>query len=132
MKYSKQRELIKKAVLFNPVHPTAEEVYNLLRKDNPNISLGTVYRNLNKLSEINIIQKIPVPNAADHFDGRTDTHYHIFCTKCGKMHDVEFSGCEECSRVSQINTDYVVKGFKLIFYGICKKCQKSENKKERG
>ena len=124
MKYSRQRELIKKAVLLNPVHPTAEDVYNMLRKDNPNISLGTVYRNLNKLLEIKVIQKIPVPNAADHFDGRTDMHFHIVCTECGKMHDVEFSGCNECNQLTQIKTDYIVKGFNLIFYGICKKCQK--------
>lgn len=125
MKYSRQRELIKKAVLQNPVHPTAEEVYNMLRKDNPNISLGTVYRNLNKLSLNKIIQKIPVPNAADHFDGRMDTHFHIVCTECGKMNDIEFPGCYGCDKFSKIETDYKINGFNFVFYGVCKDCQKA-------
>ncbi|MEG0018555.1 MAG: transcriptional repressor, partial [Hydrogenoanaerobacterium sp.] len=50
MKYSRQRELVMNAVVNNPVHPTADYVYSHLREENPNISLGTVYRNLNLLA----------------------------------------------------------------------------------
>ena len=77
MKYSKQRELIYEAVLQNPVHPTADNVYTLIREENPNVSLGTVYRNLNLLSDNGLLRKIAMPNAPDRFDGRIDEHYHM-------------------------------------------------------
>ncbi len=64
MKYSRQRELILETVMENPVHPTADTVYAMVREQEPNISLGTVYRNLNLLAEQGILRRIPMPAAA--------------------------------------------------------------------
>ncbi len=72
MNYSKQRELILKTVIENPIHPTADTVYEQVRRENPKISLGTVYRNLNFLSEMGILRKISMPVGSDRFDGRLD------------------------------------------------------------
>ena len=69
MKYSRQREIILNTVMENPVHPTADMVYSILREENPNISLGTVYRNLNYLAAEGIIRKITMPEGCDRFDG---------------------------------------------------------------
>lgn len=68
-KYSRQRELIYKTVMENKVHPTAEFVYNYLKKDNPQLSLGTVYRNLQQLSDNGEINRLSIPNQPDRFDG---------------------------------------------------------------
>ena len=69
MRYSKQRELILNTVLQNKIHPTADDVYKLLRDEYPGLSLGTVYRNLNFLAEHDMLKKINVPNGSDCFDG---------------------------------------------------------------
>ena len=77
MNYSKQRELVLQAVLENPIHPTADGVYQQVRQQNPRISLGTVYRNLNFLAEMGMIRKISMPVGSDRFDGRLDQHDHM-------------------------------------------------------
>ncbi len=89
MKYSKQREIILDFVKTNLVHPSANYVYANLKKEHPNLSLGTVYRNLNKLSEHGLIQKIEVADAPDRFDGNVTPHFHAICVKCGQMYDFE-------------------------------------------
>ena len=80
LKYSRQRESIKDYLNSTTEHPTADTVYLNVRKEFPNISLGTVYRNLNLLAEIGDAIKIPTPNGGDRFDGRTIPHYHFCCT----------------------------------------------------
>ncbi|EEG30013.1 transcriptional regulator, Fur family [[Clostridium] methylpentosum DSM 5476] len=92
MKYSKQREIILDFVKTNLVHPSANYVYANLKKEHPNLSLGTVYRNLNKLSEHGLIQKIEVADAPDRFDGNVTPHFHAICVKCGQMYDFELDG----------------------------------------
>ena len=77
MKYSKQRELIYNELLKNPVHPTAEILYQSLKPANPSLSLGTVYRNLGQLAENGIIVKISMPDAGDRYDGNTKAHHHL-------------------------------------------------------
>ncbi|HBH3043835.1 TPA: transcriptional repressor, partial [Clostridioides difficile] len=89
MKFSKQRELILNEILNNPVHPTADYLYENLKKDNPNLSLGTVYRNLAQLTEHGFIRKVSIPGNPDRFDGRIDNHYHIICEVCGEIYDLE-------------------------------------------
>ena len=123
MKYSKQRELIMEAILSNPVHPTADFIYNHLRADSPTISLGTVYRNLNLLSEHNIIHKIAIPNGSDRFDFRTDEHYHIICEKCSAVLDVELNELHELDKQIEAQTSFSVTGHSIIISGLCKNCK---------
>ena len=89
MNYSYQREKIEECVLNSYIHPKAEDVYEDVRKTLPNISLGTVYRNLNNLSKMGRIKKISMPNHCDRFDKTIKDHYHIHCIKCDKLIDVE-------------------------------------------
>ena len=79
LKYSKQREAIKNFLVTRYDHPTAETVYLNIRKEFPNISLGTVYRNLNLLAEIGEIQKLSSGIGPDRFDGNPAPHYHFIC-----------------------------------------------------
>ena len=88
MRYSIQRQLILDYVLNSCEHPTAEMIYRDLKKEIPNLSLGTVYRNLNLLVERNLIKKIVVPNNVDRFDKTLIDHDHMNCIKCGRMLDI--------------------------------------------
>ena len=82
LKYSRQRESIKELLQAREDHPTADMVYESVRQIYPNISLGTVYRNLSLLVSIGEIAKISTPEGADRFDTRTEPHNHFICTKC--------------------------------------------------
>jgi len=88
MRYSRQREMVLQAVIGNQEHPTADQIYKIVRKRDPKISLGTVYRNLNQLSEVGELLRIPVSDGKDRFDYNQRSHYHLKCTKCGAFTDL--------------------------------------------
>lgn len=93
-KYSRQRESIKDFLATRKDHPTADMVYQNVRRQNPNISLGTVYRNLTLLAESGEINRLNMGDGVDHFDADTSPHYHLLCTKCGKVVDLEMESIE--------------------------------------
>ena len=125
MNYSKQRELILKTVIENPIHPTADAVYEQVRRENPKISLGTVYRNLNFLSEMGILRKISMPVGSDRFDGRLDEHYHMTCTACGRVFDVECSALKDLDRQILESQGVWVQKRHLLLTGLCKECREA-------
>ena len=88
LKYSRQRESIKNALARRCDHPTADALYASIREEFPNISLGTVYRNLNLLVELGEIQKLNFGDGADHFDSNTSNHYHFVCRCCRQVFDL--------------------------------------------
>lgn len=97
----------------------------------PDISLGTVYRNLGKLVEGGLLRKIGVPGGSDHFDGALHEHYHIICKECGCIADVHLPALQALDKQVQAETDYTVTGHDLILYGLCKGCaDKKNNMKE--
>lgn len=124
MNYSKQREQILKVVRENLVHPDANYIYTRVKEINPNISLATVYRNLNLLADMGEILRINMPDASDRYDGTIREHYHIVCNECGKVEDVDldyFSGLDE--EINQ-KTSFQVASHELLVRGICEVCQK--------
>ena len=94
LKYSRQREMIKDFLKTRHDHPTADVVYMNVRRQNPNISLGTVYRNLSLLADIGEIQRLRLGDGTDHFDADTSPHYHFICTKCGSVIDLKMESIE--------------------------------------
>ena len=122
MKYSRQRELILEAVREDDVHPTADFIYQRLKKDHPNLSLGTVYRNLNLLSEIGTINKLHVPGMPDRFDGNITPHYHFYCKHCGRVFDVNAEFPQEIDQKVERETGHHVDSHSVLFSGICKGC----------
>lgn len=122
MRYSKQRELILNTVLHNRIHPTAENVYKLLKNDYPELSLGTVYRNLNFLAENNMLKKINVPDGSDRFDGTLARHQHLICRKCGKVTDISVDELLAIQSNILKNTGFEIDIDTLAFEGICKEC----------
>lgn len=122
MKYSKQREMIFRAVQNMKTHPTADNIYTALKAENPTISLGTVYRNLNMLSECGKILKIKISDGSDRFDFRIDPHYHMICEDCGGIFDVEIPELENLQ--SRLMTDEGLKitSLNLTLGGVCPDC----------
>ena len=86
-KHSRQREAIYNYLISTHEHPSAEVVYEFVRKEFPNISLGTVYRNLSFLVDNGQAVKVPCSDGTVHFDGNLMPHYHFQCTKCGRILD---------------------------------------------
>ncbi len=119
MRYSKQREAIIKLLSSTTSHPDAEWLYVRLREEYPNISLGTVYRNLRQLSQSGEILEIH-SKGISHFDATTDEHYHMYCNKCGGIFDIDREKVNV--RVSE-SEDYSVSGFSLLLKGLCSDCK---------
>ena len=92
LKYSRQRESIKEFLRNRTDHPTADVVYENMKLIYPNISLGTVYRNLSLLADLGEIKKLSSFAGADHFDGRTERHCHFMCTRSERIMDLESEG----------------------------------------
>lgn len=105
-------------------HPNAEEIFYMVRKRIPNISFGTVYRNLKILKDLGLIQELEYSKSFSRFDGNPKNHYHFRCLKCGRVFDVEEPvNIEIEQRVSQ-KTGFEVDYHRLEFYGKCKDCWK--------
>lgn len=124
IKYSRQRECIKQFLIGRYDHPTAETVYLNVKKEFPNISLGTVYRNLSLLAELGDIQKISTGVGPDRFDGNAAPHYHFFCNECGRVIDLEMKGIDHINIIASDQFDGEIDGNITYFYGKCSDCLK--------
>ncbi len=122
-KYSKQREAIKEYLSQTKEHPTADTVYTNIRAILPNISLGTVYRNLNLLAEQGEILKINCQDGSVHFDGKLDRHYHFICNDCGKICDIEMESIDFINKIASANFGGKIDGHTVHFYGKCPECK---------
>ncbi len=127
MKYSKQREQILETLRNNCIHPTAEQVYSLVKPELPNISLATVYRNLNQLAENGTILKIDSLDGTAHFDYCREQHYHFICTKCNKVYDVPYNIAPDLAEKVREQTGLTVESCDVSLKGICPDCQKKFN-----
>lgn len=122
LKYSRQREAIVNYLKSTTAHPTAEIVYENIRKTYPNISLGTVYRNLNLLVNHNKILKLSYGDGSDHFDGNTIPHNHFVCRCCNRVLDLEMEPIDHINIIAGAGFSGKVEGHFTYFYGICKDC----------
>lgn len=129
-KYSRQREAIKDFLAGRKDHPTAEEVYAHVRREYPNISLGTVYRNLTLLANTGEILRVNVGDGVDRFDPNTDPHVHFVCNSCGSVMDLHypFTGYPYEHLIPGFNGE--IYGSITYLYGKCKNCCDSIQVKE--
>ena len=103
MRYSKERELVMQTVERLCDHPTAEEIYDKAAQECPNLSLGTVYRNLNSLVEAGRVRRVSIPGKADRFDHTLPWHSHLYCTVCGGVTDADVDGKQVTELVKNQN-----------------------------
>lgn len=129
IKHSKQREIIKEFLMTRKDHPTADIIYMNVRKKLPNISLGTVYRNLTLLADIGEIRRLRVGDGVDHFDADTSIHYHFACTDCGSVTDLKMESIESITETAGAHFDGHIAGHMTYFYGTCSHCTGKFNKK---
>ena len=118
MRSSKQRELIELIVNSSHIHPTAEEIYEISKETIPNISLGTVYRNLNTLVSEKLIRKIKVDEVKYRYDHNKDKHAHFICTKCSNIIDLPENIFKNMDKFD----GNIVTDIDLSLTGICKDC----------
>ncbi len=122
LRKSRQREAILDYLRSTTSHPTAYSVYEVVRQDIPNISLGTVYRNLKLLSAEGKILELALAGSLSRFDGNAQNHYHFRCAGCGYVFDVaEPVDASLDSRVAQ-ETGFNVSYHILEFRGLCRDC----------
>lgn len=125
IKQSKQRNAIKEFLMTRTDHPTADMVYENIKKTFPNISLGTVYRNLSLLTELGEIQKISIGNEPDRFDGTVGSHNHFVCTECHQVIDLKMEKIDHITLMAGQHFEGKVTGHVTYFYGICGECMKN-------
>ncbi len=122
LKYSRQREVIKTFLCTRKDHPTADVVYLNVRQQYPNISLGTVYRNLTLLSEMGEIMRLRVGDGVDHFDADTSPHNHFVCSECGSVIDLKMENIDYIKEAAEKNFSGRIDGYSAYFYGLCGNC----------
>lgn len=122
MAYSKQRELILRALQGCTSHPTADEVHGMLREDNPNMSLATVYRNLNQLVQNGIARKVSMPGGADRFDGIQEEHVHLICEECGAVVNLPAECAPSPNKAAVEKSGCKINSHSILYYGFCKEC----------
>ncbi len=117
-----------RAVIESSEHPTADTVYQTVRKQCPDISLGTVYRNLGRLVECGAIRKIGVSDGSDRFDGTLAEHYHLLCSGCGCVADIQLPELGKQIRQVGRESGLEIQGYELIIHGLCKDCVQKQIK----
>lgn len=131
IKHSRQRDAILTFLMSRKDHPTAEVIYENVRKEFPKISLGTVYRNLTLLVDMGHAVKVPCNDGSVHFDGDVNPHYHFECAECGAIIDLinfDAGKLDALDRMVMDGFDGEIQEHKLFFRGICPNCIKKKNK----
>lgn len=119
---TRQRKEILEELRKVTTHPSADEVYAMVKKRIPQISLGTVYRNLEVLAEMGEIQKIRMGGAQNRFDGNAMNHYHMRCLKCDRVMDAPVQIHDALSRALDGVEGFTAVGHRVEFIGYCSKC----------
>lgn len=128
-RYSKKREAILSAIRSTDCHPSAEWVYQTLKPTHPDLSLGTVYRNLSFFQEQGVVQSIGVVKGQERFDGVTAPHSHFVCNCCGSVMDLHQVKLETgLDRDVSEQYELAVERHELTFYGFCKTCMQKNRK----
>jgi Fur family ferric uptake transcriptional regulator len=121
---TRQRGIILEELRSVNSHPSADEIYEMVRKRLPRISLGTVYRNLEILCELEEIQKIEAGGSLKRFDGNPEPHYHIRCIGCDRLVDAPVTPLIKAGKAIHSSTDYKIIGHRFEFLGVCPPCSK--------
>jgi Fur family ferric uptake transcriptional regulator len=130
---TRQRRVILEELAKLKTHPTADELYRIVRRRVRRISLSTVYRNLDILARAGTIHKIDMAGAQARFDGDVSRHYHLRCTKCGRVDDSPAGPLPMIDEAARQITSYEIVGHRLEFLGICPACKSAcEKPPERG
>ena len=124
MRPTRQRAIIMEVLNGTTQHPTADWIYDKVRKKCPNVSLGTIYRNLNLLKGRGLIRELKYGKNTARYDGNFEPHHHIFCLKCGRLDDIQCEVHPNLTKRVEKSSGYKIEGHQLEFNGICPECLK--------
>lgn len=125
-RYSRKREAILTALQGTDAHPTAEWLYQTLKPEHQDLSLGTVYRNLTLFQEQGLVRSVGVVDGYERFDACTRPHSHFVCQRCRAVMDLPEMVSPELDRSVGAQYGLVVQRHDLIFYGVCQACTQQE------
>jgi len=120
-RFTRQRQIILDELRKRECHPSAKEVYDAVKVRLPNVSLGTVYRNLGILEELGRIRRL-AHGESSRFEANLNDHYHLICTKCDQIFDVDTSILEKLNTQELEANGFEINGHKLELYGLCPNC----------
>ncbi|MFW6030848.1 MAG: Fur family transcriptional regulator [Halanaerobiales bacterium] len=120
---TKQRKKILEVLKNTNCHPTADWIYEQVREEIPNISLGTVYRNLNVLKEMGKIMELNYGSDHSRFDGVPENHYHFRCIECGKVVDLDLDVKDELEEKAAEEISGEIDYHRTEFFGYCDECK---------
>mgnify|MGYP003318826745 FL=1 len=120
MRSSKQRDAVLAVLRISCDHPTADVIYERVKEKIPNISLGTVYRNLGQLQDEGLITVVESSDKKVHYEGNLEDHIHFLCKKCDVITDVF---CKTDVPPVFNKMGYQVENQKTVYYGLCKECR---------
>lgn len=127
-RHTRQRQVILEELQKLKTHPSATALYEIVRERLPNVSLGTVYRNLELLSSTGVIQKLNAGGREARFDGNADHHYHLCCSSCGRIDDVYDVPIDLEERGIKQLQGFEILGHQVQFIGVCPNCRSSETR----
>ena len=129
LRYSKQRETIYEVLKDDCTHPCVDDIYAKVKQLIPDISLGTVYRNLNLLADHHRITRLDIGDGVIHFDARIDPHYHLICDQCGTIQDIVCSQAILDELINKVNeqSEHVIERAQILFHGTCSHCFKQKS-----
>lgn len=119
---TRQREAILRYLRSTTSHPTADMIYETVKKEIPNISKGTVYRNLGVLQESGEISKLDLKGTVSRYEGSRKRHYHFRCRQCGRVFDVDGPVDKDLDRRVAARTGFIIDYHQLEFRGLCNDC----------
>jgi len=123
-RHTRQREAILSFLRGTYSHPNADQIYDEVRKEIPNISKGTVYRNLKLLQEMGLISELNLNGTVGRFEVKQKRHYHFHCEKCGRVFDIDEPVDRELERRVARKTGLKIHHHDLEFRGLCHYCQR--------
>lgn len=130
LRMTNQREMILTELRKSKEHLSADELYGLVKKTMPRISLATVYRNLEILSEAGIINKLEISGRQKRFDADTSGHDHVYCVECHRIENMIIEDKDSIFPVKDNAFGYTISGCRLEFTGLCPACREKLSKKE--
>lgn len=131
LRMTNQREIILRELRKSKRHLSADELYDIVKKVMPRISLATVYRNLEILSEAGLIGKLEISGRQKRFDFDVSDHDHIYCVVCHKVDNLDIERKDVDSEQLGAAAGYAITGYRVEIIGICPECQEKEKKKEK-
>jgi Fur family ferric uptake transcriptional regulator len=120
---TRQRSVILDTLLSMRTHPTADELYAVVRRQLPSVSLGTIYRNLDVLARSGQVRKLEAGGSQARFDAELEPHHHVRCGACGRVDDVAITHEFQVTGPEQSQHGFSITGYRIEYEGLCPDCR---------